>query len=136
MEINGIFYNDIQMAHLINPHNEVYSNIPGCNTHMVSNKGNVRNNKTLQILKNVLEPYGFQTYGVKIKKDDTFKKIKIHDLLAYIFIPNPRNYNIIEFLDGNILNYNIENLKWIRSRKVIRGKGNPRMTFFLDNIII
>jgi hypothetical protein len=39
--------------------------------------------------------------------------IRIHRIAAQAFIPNPRNCIDVDHIDGNILNYCLDNLRWV-----------------------
>ncbi len=48
------------------------------------------------------------------------KSFYVHRLIATVFLDNPNNYHFVEHIDKNLLNNNIENLRWVYSLK--RGK--------------
>lgn len=54
----------------------------------------------------------YYRYCVRLSKNKKSKYIKIHQLVAQAFIPNPNNYIIINHIDGNPLNNLITNLEW------------------------
>ena len=39
--------------------------------------------------------------------------LRIHRIAAQAFIPNPRNCIDVDHVDGNILNYCLDNLRWV-----------------------
>lgn len=84
---------------------EKYIKIENTN-YSISNKGNVKNDKTNKIL-----VFGISTTGYKFVNIKS-KSTKIHRLVAKAFIPNEHGYNIINHIDGDKLNNNVENLEW------------------------
>ena len=40
------------------------------------------------------------------------RKFYLHRLIAIHYIPNPNNYLEVDHIDGNVLNNNIDNLRW------------------------
>ena len=52
-------------------------------------------------------------YHVTITSDlGKSKTVKVHRVVAYTFIENPNNYNIVNHKDRNKLNNNVNNLEW------------------------
>ena len=43
--------------------------------------------------------------------------VRAHRLVAIQFIPNPDNLPLVDHIDRNILNNNIENLRWVNLRQ-------------------
>ncbi len=72
--------------------------------------------------------------------------ILIHRLVAIIFIPNPKNYSIVNHLDGNPMNNNIKNLEWCdQSRNMMHSyyelkkqgyKNRPIVQMSMDGEVI
>jgi len=94
--------------------------------YQVSNLGNVRNKKRLNILKPriVKKDYGYISYEVYISKDGgkQFHK-KIHRLVAEAFIANPDNRTEIDHIDRDTSNNHVDNLRWTtRSENVLNTK--------------
>lgn len=49
---------------------------------------------------------------VKLSRDNIPKNIRIHRLVAQLFIPNPNNYSCINHKDENTSNNSVDNLEW------------------------
>lgn len=88
--------------------------------YQVSNTGKVRSIDRIDVngrfrkgveLKQLIEIQGY--YRVTLwhnrhKKED----IRVHNLVAVQFIPNPENKKTVNHIDGNKLNNNVSNLEW------------------------
>jgi hypothetical protein len=70
----------------------------------VSNKGRVKK-------KDGSITYGTDSHGYKCVTIQG-KCVKIHQLVAILFIPNPNNLPIVNHLDGNKTNNDVSNLVW------------------------
>jgi len=81
--------------------------------------GEVRNDKTLRILKKNIDTDGY--YQIGICKNNIQKTFKIHRLIAIHFIPNPENKPVIDHIDNNKLNNSIENLRWCSHQDNMRN---------------
>tara|TARA_R110000787_G_scaffold129931_2_gene241824 strand:+ start:52 stop:528 length:477 start_codon:yes stop_codon:yes gene_type:complete len=59
---------------------------------------------------NNIDNYGYPT--IKLVNDEHKRKNKrIHKILQQ-YIPNPNNLQVIDHIDGNKLNFNLNNLRW------------------------
>lgn len=54
----------------------------------------------------------FGYYYVNLFRNKKFKSIRIHQLVAQAFIPNPENKPCIDHIDTNRENNRVENLRW------------------------
>lgn len=83
--------------------------------YQISNKGHVRNKKTLRILKSTPTEKGrWRYHQVTIRNKLNEKKVVYnHRLVAEYFVPNPNNYPIVTFKDKNIHNLVDTNLVWV-----------------------
>ena len=96
--------------------NEIWkdiSNLP----YQISNLGTIRrhpNAKYQHKGKTHVKPY-INNKGylcVNLYKDSKVHKFQVHRLLAIHFIPNPKNLNEVNHIDGNPLNNSLNNLEW------------------------
>lgn len=72
--------------------------------------GEVRHKQRKLIRKISIGKRGYPV--ISIRKNGKFYLRTIHILLGRTFIPNPNNLPTINHIDGNKLNYSIENLEW------------------------
>ena len=101
---------------------EVWLDIPKTkSTYQVSNYGKVRSwvkrggkNKhtTPSILKTPLSKTGYPHISIYQAEEGKRTTIKIHRIVAQLFIQNPCNYNLVMHLDDNKSNNYYKNLKW------------------------
>ena len=89
---------------------EQYRIIKGFENYLVSNLGNIKNNKTDRILKPGIDTHGY--YKVNLYKDRISYNKNIHILVGESFIPNPFNKKCIDHIDNNKLNNNVNNLRY------------------------
>lgn len=76
----------------------------------VSNLGNVKSEYTNKLLKPSVDRFGYVRFSATKNKKQ--KTLRIHRLVAEIFIPNPNNLPQVNHKDGNKLNNTIFNLEW------------------------
>lgn len=80
----------------------------------VSRDGKVRNLNTNYYLKGAI----LNTYRVfNLKINGKQRNITGHRLVAAAFIPNPDNKPFVDHVDGNRLNNNVENLRWVSQQE-------------------
>lgn len=90
---------------------EVFMEIKDYPIYSVSNKGNVKNNYTEQMLKPFFDKDGYPM--VKISNSQSRKTFRVHRLVALHFIENEYNKPQVNHIDGNKVNNNVENLEWV-----------------------
>lgn len=108
---------------------EIWKDIAGYEgRYQISNHGNVKsltrtiiqvNGKPLttreRILKFRIDPSGYRTTHFWIgEKEHTYK---IHRLVAFHFVENPMNHNVVNHLDSNRINNYYKNLEWCSFRE-------------------
>lgn len=54
-------------------------------------------------------------YAISVRKNGKLKLLTVHRLIAFAFIPNPKDKPYINHKDGNKLNNDISNLEWATS---------------------
>lgn len=109
---------------------ETYKKIQGLPEYYeASNIGNIRvknrstigrwgvTNRNAKVLKQTVDKKG---YSIVCLEKNNVKKT--HRLVALAFIPNPENKPQIDHIDGNKLNNNVENLRWVTP---LENNNNP-----------
>lgn len=76
----------------------------------VSDKGDIKNNKTNRILKATISTSGY--LFVQISDGKPHMKY-VHRLVAESFIQNLNNLPQVDHIDGNKLNNSVTNLRWV-----------------------
>lgn len=94
---------------------EKWKDILEASNYEVSNLGNVRNKKTLKVLKGRLSKSGYYQVSIKIDKTGNFTNRYIHRLVAEHWIKNPENKREVNHIDGNKTNNTVDNLEWVTS---------------------
>ena len=79
--------------------------------YLIYEDGRVYNQKFKRYVKPRNNKYGY--YQCKLCKNGKPKSVMIHRLVAIHYIPNPDNKPCIDHIDGNKINNNINNLRWV-----------------------
>lgn len=108
-------------------------NIPGYPNYYISRDGKLFK---LSTGKEIKVFYHKRYMRCKIYNGKTSKNIKIHRLVAEVYIPNPNNLPVVMHLNDDVTDNRVENLKWgtqkenvhdaiNKGRLRIKGKDNP-----------
>ena len=100
---------------------EIWIKINDYENYSISNYGNIRNDKTGNILKGKISMYGY--IEIHLDKNKIRKYYRLHRLIAIHFIPNPNNKSEIDHIDGNKNNNHISNLRWSTRSENSRNRG-------------
>lgn len=92
---------------------EIWKNIVGFEDYQVSTLGRVRSRKC--VLKQC-QTKGYQTVALNGQTK------RVHRLVAEAFIPNECNKREVDHIDGNSLNNNADNLRWVTRSE---NESNP-----------
>ena len=84
----------------------------------VSTYGKVRNKKTGKLKKQEVNSGGY----LEVQLYDNGYVFLVHRLVAYMFIPNPKNKPFVDHFDNNKQNNHIDNLSWCTARE---NNANP-----------
>lgn len=109
----------------------------------VSNLGNVRNDKTLTILKPQSDKRGY--HRVSLYANSKARHYFVHRLVALAFLPNPLNKEQVNHIDGSKDNNQLTNLEWSTPEENIqhaftndlkshKGGNNPTSILTEDDV--
>ena len=79
--------------------------------YQVSERGEIRNAKTLRVLKQKVLPSGY--LFVQLYRDKKPHTVYVHRMVAKAFILNPYNKPEVNHLDGDKGNPAVSNLEWV-----------------------
>ena len=94
--------------------------------YLISNLGNIKNNKYNRDIKPVLYKCGY--YHVGLRENGKTKCIKIHRLVGQHFLVNTDNKPFIDHIDRNKLNNDVNNLRWVTRGENERNKPKKQNT--------
>ena len=100
--------------------------------YIINPDGEIINTETGRYMKGGLDARGYVRVTIREPSIGFKKAMKLHQLVAKAFIPNPHNYTQINHIDGNKQNNSIENLEWCTSKHNVQHahrlglrKGQP-----------
>nr|DAQ69232.1 MAG TPA: homing endonuclease [Caudoviricetes sp.] len=80
----------------------------------ITEQGDIINLKTNKPYSKWIDNVGY--YQVMFRVDGKKKYVRIHRLVAEMFIDNPNNLPQVNHIDGNKLNNRVENLEWVTNK--------------------
>lgn len=89
--------------------------------HTIVDKRGVKQHFRKRELKPVLHNTGYLV--VTFRKQGKRVTIRIHRLVAELFVKNPDNKPIVDHIDGNKTNNNAKNLRWVTNSENIRNEN-------------
>lgn len=114
---------------------EQFAKIKEYPNYAISNYGQVLNIMTQKYLKPCINTSGY--LYVKLFANNTKRKNhSIHRLISIYFIDNPRNYLVVDHINGNRLDNRIENLRWVSHQINSRNsRKNPNSYSLFKGVI-
>lgn len=82
--------------------------------YIVTSEGQIFNSITQKELKGTLQRNEYRTVQLTIEGKP--KSLMVHRLVAEAFVPNPENLNIVDHIDGNKMNNDYSNLRWVDNK--------------------
>ncbi len=108
---------------------EIFKDVKGYEgLYEISNIGRLKSlprNTTRGGIKKLFIVKGY--YCSNFNKEGKHKQVKIHRLIAEVFVPNPNNYDQVNHKDGNKLNNDPENLEWCTARENTTHRDKKRL---------
>ena len=89
---------------------ELFETIKNIRTYQISKLGNIRNRKTKEVVKQLINKGGYKYVELIIEDEIVIKDV--HRLVALQFIENPENKEIVDHKNNVRTNNNVDNLRW------------------------
>lgn len=86
------------------------------NLYEVNELGEVRNKKTLKLIKGDINPGGYFRVYLYSSKENKKKRFFRHRLVAEYFIDNPNNLKEVNHKDGDLSHNYKDNLEWVNKK--------------------
>lgn len=124
---------------------EIWKDIKGYESlYQISNYGRVKSLNYKRTCKEIILKQHRESKNhlfVSLWKDTSFKRFKIHRLVAEAFISNPNNYEIVHHIDHNPENNRVDNLVWMDKREHqalhnVEGKSKTVYQYTLEGELI
>ena len=99
---------------------EQWKKIDGYENYSVSRNGEIRNDKTGRVLKQIYDNKGY--LHINLYENGKKKKITVHRLVAEAFIPNSENKPCVDHINAIRDDNRVENLRWCTHKE---NSNNP-----------
>lgn len=108
--------------------------IPGFTGFSINRQGVVKSRTTNSILSVNYNAYGYPCVSVYDADKKKWRQVTIHILLAKTFVqnPNPRTKFYVNHIDGDKLNFRLENLEWVTSKENVNHAVTAGLRY--DNV--
>ena len=105
---------------------EIWKQVEAFPNYIISNTGVLKNTKTKKVIKPHLSNTGY--YVCSMSNNGKISSANIHTLVAKAFVDNqnPTLYTEVHHLDGDKLNNNADNLKWVTRHENL---GKPKTEY-------
>lgn len=105
---------------------ETWKQVEAFPNYIISNTGVLKNTKTKKTIKPHLSNTGY--YVCSMSNNGKISSSNIHTLVAKAFVdnPNPALYTEVHHIDGDKLNNNADNLKWVTRQENL---GKPKTEY-------
>lgn len=91
----------------------------------VDELGNIYNDKFNRIMEGTTARNEYRS--VQFSIEGKVKTFMVHRLVAEAFLPNPKNYPIVDHIDRNKMNNNIKNLRWVTIEENNNNKDRDKI---------
>ena len=110
--------------------NEIWKEIDGCSSHLVSNMGRIYVKSINRAIDGSLA-HGYRHVSIK---DNTGinHKFAVHRLVAQAFVPNPENKPQVDHIDSNPLNNKASNLQWVTQEEQLNNTESQKKKQIAD----
>lgn len=95
--------------------------------YIITKDGRIIRKATNRELKAYTNEKGYKVVSIR------GKKLKVHRLVAMMYIPNPNNKPQVNHKDGNKLNNNVSNLEWVTNYENRRHAIEHKLNVFGEN---
>ena len=98
------------------------NNIKDFPGYYVTSCGKVWSYKSKKFLKHMITKDGYHSVG--LYKDGKRKIMRVHQLVAQAYIPNPNNYDTVDHINEDKNKNHVNNLQWLpRKDNIIKSQG-------------